>query len=117
MIDLCKKRGSDKREKLTPNFRGDPPTNNVGLLVMKFESTNKAEMFNRGEKEEDDDDSQKVKEIPIVRSLYGTATLYYRVSHKRFVILTAAHNFVQTEVTMSGEDETKVASDAWFFLH
>jgi len=52
-------------------------------------------MINSGDaKKEEISVQERRKDPPVLRTLYGTATLYYRISHKRFAILTAAHNFV-----------------------
>ena len=49
--------------------------------------------------------------------LKGTASLYERISEDTFVIITAAHNFVQFEKHhMRGVDVRKEASETTFYL-
>ena len=45
----------------------------------------------------------------------GTATLYHKISEKHFVIVTAAHNFIQFEENM-GNKIPKTVDEALFFL-
>ena len=47
--------------------------------------------------------------------MQGTGALYHRISKKLFVIVTAAHNFIQFE-EMLGNKIAKTVDEAHFYL-
>ena len=50
------------------------------------------------------------------QELYGTATLYHKINNVTFVIITAAHNFVQFEEQKEGSAEPIFAKETYFYL-